>query len=184
MHNLCFMSNLSSEEWAAWVQAIGSIAAIFAAIWIASRQHRNAVTRERGRQVAQAKQVARLCTLFSTQLFECLAETVDACEINNRDLVGHQFSRLQEVIEFSRAVNVAEIPGNALWPFMLLRVIAAQSRNYADSFLEAAPPPFGYLQQRIEKLLIEAGKANHEVVAAFGDEIGSTVLKVNEQARV
>jgi Zn-dependent alcohol dehydrogenase len=34
----CFLPDLTSDEWAAWVQAIGSIAAIVAAAWIAIYQ--------------------------------------------------------------------------------------------------------------------------------------------------
>lgn len=45
VNELCILSNLSSSEWASWVQAIGSIAAIFGAAGIAvwqSRQQHNA----------------------------------------------------------------------------------------------------------------------------------------------
>lgn len=40
VNELCFMSNLSSSEWAAWVQALGSIAAIIFAVFIAIYQIR------------------------------------------------------------------------------------------------------------------------------------------------
>lgn len=43
MNQLCFLTNLSSSEWAAWIQAVGSIAAIvgatYIAIWQSRRQH-------------------------------------------------------------------------------------------------------------------------------------------------
>ncbi len=38
MNNLCFLSNLTSAEWASWVQAVGTIVAIVAATWIATHQ--------------------------------------------------------------------------------------------------------------------------------------------------
>lgn len=38
MNTLCVLSSLTSEQWAAWVQAIGSIAAIIAAIQIGRHQ--------------------------------------------------------------------------------------------------------------------------------------------------
>jgi hypothetical protein len=42
---MCFFSSMTSSEWAAWVQAIGSIVAIFGAagiaIWQANKQHAN-----------------------------------------------------------------------------------------------------------------------------------------------
>jgi hypothetical protein len=47
MHMLGLLSNLTSAQWAAWVQALGSIAAIVAAAWIAIHQaklqHRSAL---------------------------------------------------------------------------------------------------------------------------------------------
>jgi hypothetical protein len=63
MYNLCFLSNLTSAEWAAWVQALGSIAAIVAAAGIAIHQaklqHQNALnvhfTERRTAQVEVAK---------------------------------------------------------------------------------------------------------------------------------
>jgi hypothetical protein len=38
MNELCFLFNLTSSEWASWVQAVGSILAIIAAAWIARYQ--------------------------------------------------------------------------------------------------------------------------------------------------
>ena len=47
MNKLCFATNLTSTELAAWVQAVGSIVAIIGvvlvAVWQASKQHRNAL---------------------------------------------------------------------------------------------------------------------------------------------
>ena len=44
MNQLCFAAGLTSSEWAAWVQAVGSIAAIIGtvgiAIWQSRQQHR------------------------------------------------------------------------------------------------------------------------------------------------
>lgn len=40
MNDLCFLSNLTSSEWASWVQAVGSVLAIIAAAWIARYQTR------------------------------------------------------------------------------------------------------------------------------------------------
>ena len=43
MNQLCLFTNLTSSEWASWVQAIGAIAAIFGAsgiaVWQAKKQH-------------------------------------------------------------------------------------------------------------------------------------------------
>ncbi len=45
--------DLNSSEWASWVQAVGSIAAILSAVWIAGRD-----TRERRKSESEAKQGA------------------------------------------------------------------------------------------------------------------------------
>jgi hypothetical protein len=47
MNELCVISNLTSSEWAAWVQAIGSIAAIASAVWIMNQQHKQEIQRRR-----------------------------------------------------------------------------------------------------------------------------------------
>jgi len=63
MNNLCFMTNLTSSEWAAWVPAIGSVTAIFVAVAIPSIQHR----REQRRTEAEAKEVS-IDRIFQCQL--------------------------------------------------------------------------------------------------------------------
>ena len=40
MNHLCLLTGLTSSEWAAWVQAVGSISAIIGATWIAIWQSR------------------------------------------------------------------------------------------------------------------------------------------------
>lgn len=37
MQELCFMTNVSGEQWAAWVQAVGSIGAIGGSFWLARK---------------------------------------------------------------------------------------------------------------------------------------------------
>ena len=51
MNELCLLSGLTSSEWAAWVQAIGSVAAIAAAVWIMNRQHKIAEMQETKRRL-------------------------------------------------------------------------------------------------------------------------------------
>src|SRR5437879_581950 len=68
MNELCFMSNLTSTEWAAWVQALGAIAAIIGAAWIAiyqsHAQHLSALSLQeksvREHELALAKTLDRL----------------------------------------------------------------------------------------------------------------------------
>lgn len=65
---LCFLSGLASAEWAAWVQAIGSILAIAAAIAIASHQTTRARQLERERQADRIRVVIRLLNYCSSSM--------------------------------------------------------------------------------------------------------------------
>lgn len=76
MKTPCFLLNLTSAEWAAWVQAIGSVAAIVAAAWIARHQarlqHRSALdlhmTEQRTMQVDMAKTLSVLAVNSSKEM--------------------------------------------------------------------------------------------------------------------
>ena len=56
MNSLCLLTNLSSSEWAAWVQAVGSIGAIAVAILVARQATRNSEELVRAQMAAQEKE--------------------------------------------------------------------------------------------------------------------------------
>ena len=68
MEKLCFLSSMSSSEWASWVQAFGSIAAILGAagiaIWQSREQHKNSLllihTENKLSQIERAKTILSL----------------------------------------------------------------------------------------------------------------------------
>lgn len=62
MYELCFLSNISADQWAAWTQALGSVAAIFAAIWISNRQHKLEVLRAKEEKRLAAVDVLHIVT--------------------------------------------------------------------------------------------------------------------------
>jgi len=57
-----------SADWAAWVQAVGTIAAIVAATWIANRQSREAISRERRALQARWLAVSRLVSFVRVRI--------------------------------------------------------------------------------------------------------------------
>lgn len=70
-------SKLSPNDWAAWVQAVGSVAAILSAIWIAGQQHRRDVTR-REEENARAEYVLRSeLAWLSGDVLEFLNQFID-----------------------------------------------------------------------------------------------------------
>ena len=60
--------------WAAWVQAIGSVAAILVAIWIAHREHRRATDLFINQQAAQDREERRKARSLAIALFPELLE--------------------------------------------------------------------------------------------------------------
>ena len=68
MNELCFASNLSSSEWAAWMQAIGSIGAILAAVWIMDRQHRVELERQNVARHVRIKSTYEIIRVAATSM--------------------------------------------------------------------------------------------------------------------
>ena len=54
------LPDLTSNEWAAWVQAIGSIAAIFVAIWIGKNQTKSVIQQSKDAKFASAEALCEL----------------------------------------------------------------------------------------------------------------------------
>src|SRR5689334_5762363 len=79
---LCFLTNLTSSEWAAWVQAIGSIVAIIGAVLIAGwqmrRQHLDALRlmAEEGRQ--SRMELAKTLLVLSRNSLSALDHLTDS----------------------------------------------------------------------------------------------------------
>lgn len=48
---------LNKSDWAAWVQAIGSVAAILAAVWVSHDQHEKALQREEYKEQQEARNI-------------------------------------------------------------------------------------------------------------------------------
>jgi len=185
MHYLCFMSNLSSEQWAAWVQAIGSILAIIAAFLIASLQLWFSLAKERREQRERAQRIARLSTAFGTQLIESITNMTEACTKGNRLLMEQALSHLNEVVEFSRSVDVAGLPANAIRPFMTLRILAGKVNKYFELVAMNPSTAFGKVEQDLDRMHTNASNASLMLAAALGDKVASVALKEEgEQARV
>ena len=56
MRELCFLTNVSGEQWAAWTQAFLSAAAIFASVLLVNRQHKLELNRTALAEVERKRQ--------------------------------------------------------------------------------------------------------------------------------
>jgi hypothetical protein len=63
---------LNKGEWASWVQAIGSIAAILGAIWISNQQHAQALARERQQAIRRKQEIRDTIFVVANQGHELI----------------------------------------------------------------------------------------------------------------
>jgi len=145
MNDLCFLSNLTSSEWASWVQAIGSMLAIIAAAWIAKRQanlqHESALEllkTERGTArvdavrnlSALAKASARVMSQVSTQLGDC-----EKVHLAAEGLVHCDIGEVQRLDGYISAIPVHEMPEYLVAPTLVLGATLRQFRDKVEMTL-------------------------------------------------
>ena len=77
MNTLCFSSSLTSAELAAWVQAVGSILAIFGAagiaVWVARTQHNNALALHAAEQRHARTELAKTLSVLAQNCAKAVA---------------------------------------------------------------------------------------------------------------
>lgn len=82
MNQLCFLSNLSSSEWASWVQAVGSIVAIIGAVaiavWQARQQHKASLDLLRAEKRLARTESAKAILSLSTGALRLLEHSARA----------------------------------------------------------------------------------------------------------
>lgn len=82
MYELCLLSSLTSSEWASWVQAIGSIAAILGAVgiavWQSKRQHEASLALLRTEKRISRTESAKALLSLSTGALRLLEHSAKA----------------------------------------------------------------------------------------------------------
>lgn len=145
MNTLCFASNLTSAEWAAWVQAVGSILAILGAVsiavWQAGRQHRNALavhaTEQRSAKSELAKTLSALaenCSkamVFLNRQMNSREAVYEAAEGHKHFDVG-QLERLDGALA---SIPLQSLPSTLVTPTMILGATIRQYREKIEQVL-------------------------------------------------
>ena len=89
MNELCFLSNLTSAEWAAWVQAIGSVVAIVAAAWIAKHQanlqHQNALDLHKTEKRTEQTHITKTLSVLAINSSKAMKHITS--QLNDRESV-------------------------------------------------------------------------------------------------
>ena len=109
MYELCFFSNMTSTEWAAWAQVVGTIAAIAGAAWIAiwqsNKQHKNSLDLLRTEYQLGRIELARALYTLSSNCLNLLEYYISL--IPDRESVHNIASGDGGHIDFNK-LNVAE----------------------------------------------------------------------------
>jgi len=118
-----------SEVWAAWVQGIGSVAAIVAAVWIAWWQRRLDHRRSDLRAKEETYRAIQVGMFYSGKLLWCLQDHVDACAARNRRALEEARAVLRDIATWAGSIQVERLPFNALAAFFAARRIATVAQQ-------------------------------------------------------
>ena len=144
MQELCFMTNLTSEQWAAWVQAIGSIVAILAAVYIAKSQFRDALKLQKeSARADRRRKYDALVGFVDHVLAEC-SLALDALKKDDREAYFNQNSThelMDDCHEALRQVSPLDMPtGEGAKALAKLRDLTGTAAwNAKASFDETGP---------------------------------------------
>jgi len=180
------LPNFSSDEWAAWVQAIGSIAAIFGAAGVAIHQaklqHRNALDLHGFEKQTSDADLAK--TLFvlatnSSKVMSHIAEQLNDREAVHRAAEGRfhcDVGELHRIDNYIRGVRIHTIPFSLVTPTMLL---GSTVRQFAEK-VEMALKLYRYMDaQMFEDFFRTMSQMSDSVAATCRDiEAEADRLKV------
>ena len=110
-----------SSDWAAWVQAVGSIGAIGVAIWLSHSSEREA-----RRQAVQSGRI------FAGKLLNCLGQLQKACANQNYGEISAEAVTLEELVEFGRRLRLDVLTAQEAWALFDIRALAVGAANLVD----------------------------------------------------
>jgi hypothetical protein len=113
---------VKGEVWAAWVQAIGSIAAIWGAIWISSRQARSAMLQSRQQTSQRLDAIARLVQAASDSAMTAFNDQHPHPKNEFRAFEGDAYAGFGEAAEAIRSIALDALPSDVA----VLEVFAAR----------------------------------------------------------
>lgn len=145
MHTLCFLSNLSSAEWTAWVQAVGSVVAIVAATWIAihqsKAQHRNALDLHKAEQRAAKIDIAKTLSVLSLNSSKAMKHIAgqlhdrEAIHLAAEGLTHCDIGELSRIDAYLSAIPLHSIPYSLVTPTMVLEATVRQFKEKTEMAL-------------------------------------------------
>lgn len=156
---LAFAYLMSTEAAPQWVQAIGSVFAILAAIWVSNRQHREQLRRARHNEqtVSKVLIVAALNSEVCIQLiFAALAKKTELNEMPVADYVSH----LRDNLEVVSNADLNRLPHpNMVWAVFALRAAIRAAIGNTEKYTEGVTSA-----EQTKVVLIRNGQRLNELV--------------------
>ncbi len=176
MGKLCISTNLSSAELAAWVQAIGTIVAISAAIGIAWWQNHSDRAR-RDREASEAtRRAARICVVFGVKLLESLGEMVHVLGIQAEDRIYVRKALIADLAKWPDAFDIDRLPTDAVHAFLTIRTVATEADALGRLMSTAGAVNFQHWERQYESLRARLSKQSLLLHAALGDPLAKEAL--------
>jgi hypothetical protein len=151
MDTSVFALPVTSGEWAAWVLAVGAIAAIAAAIWISYRQETARDRRSALEKRDEEERVERMCMLFGLKLRHALHKTARASAVQDATLMELEGTVLHDITQWPRNIPVETLNGDALEAFFALRILAVEARARVDAMMRSYSS-YTFWQHEFEQL--------------------------------
>jgi hypothetical protein len=177
MNLSCFFSNLTSTEWASWVQAIGSIVAILSAtgiaIWQSKKQHESALNlhkiERKYSKIETAKTLlalSRNCAIASGYFTGQLDERDKIHKVATRE-VHFDFEELQALQNGVSSIPIHQLPHPLVNPAMILGANLRQLRQNIEIMLKEYTKVdaiyFGEFFQKMQEITSEIEETQNDI---------------------
>lgn len=130
MEELCFLTNVSGEQWAAWAQAVLSAMAIYAAAALANRQHRlertNEIVDKLNQQAELSEEIGILVKELAGRMEFIFVALQKGDDVGSRE----DLSAIEDCSRLLKAVPVEDL-GSTVISLRLLK-----ARRVADNAVE------------------------------------------------
>jgi hypothetical protein len=188
MNQLCFLTGLTSSEWAAWVQAIGSVAAIVGAVgvavWQSRKQHQTSIAVLKAERSFARLEAARALQELSTgalRLLENSAKAFPDRQAVHDTAEGRRFFDFGELRVIERAVQA--IPLHTL-PHQLVRltmIVGSCIRQFREN-IEFAMPRHRQMDSKDFGTLFESLSSLTKSLSLTCKDIDTAVKKAEGEA--
>ena len=177
MKELCFFTNVSGEQWAAWVQAIGSVVAILVAVWVSRKQNHDALRLQERLRVEQQLHVYDAFRAILDSAISEYSDALDALKGQDPDAWFKDTNADGLYPEFHNAVkqiSVVEMPSyESAKSLLKIRDLLESAASNVKTSLEHEDKKGSdyttcvrYLQENVEQLVVVNQGLSVELSAA------------------